>query len=286
LCMAERGAYELRFVFPNKQSHILGALTPLLLFSGFSFLCLVASFLCLAYLLKKQSKLSAIKNDFVNNMTHELKTPLFTISIASRLLAAGDHNRDEKQAKYVESIQQEIQRLNQLVDKILVTSQLEQKKLSLDKNSMDLHQAIKKAVEDFELIQTEKQGSFRLELNAVAHHIEADETHIMNCIYNLLDNAFKYSAARPEILIRTENKGAAILLSVKDNGIGFDEETKRQVFERFFRASTGNVHNVKGHGIGLSYVKSVMEAHNGIIGVRSEPDKGSEFTLQIPLQLT
>lgn len=285
LCMGDKGAMEVKFFFPHKNSYLFSQLTPLLLFSGFSFLVLLFCFVSLIIILKKQAKLSVLKNDFINNMTHELKTPLFTISIASKMLAKEyEENRNTRPAKYTTSIQQEVKRLNSLVENILQTSLLEQKKLSLDKKTMDIHAAIKRATEGFELIRQEKGGVISLVLSAKNHHIVADEPHIVNTIYNLLDNAFKYTEKEPHILITTSNIGNAIALTIKDNGIGFTAETKSLLFERFFRAHTGNLHNVKGFGIGLSYVKSVVEAHNGQLTVNSNLNKGSEFTLQLPYE--
>jgi two-component sensor histidine kinase len=285
LCMGDKGALEVKFFFPHKRSYLFSKLTPLLLFSGFSFVVLLFCFVSLIIILKKQAKLSVLKNDFINNMTHELKTPLFTISIASRMLAKEyEENRNAKPAKYTNSIQQEVKRLNTLVENILQTSLLEQKRLNLDKKTMDIHAAIQRAAEGFELIRQEKGGTISLSLDAKMHHIVADETHIVNTIYNLLDNAFKYTEKQPHIVITTKNIGNAIALTIKDNGIGFNAETKALVFERFFRAHTGNVHNVKGFGIGLSYVKSVVEAHNGFLSVNSHLNKGSEFTLQLPYE--
>ncbi|HEX8332159.1 MAG TPA: HAMP domain-containing sensor histidine kinase [Segetibacter sp.] len=284
LCMDKAGAYEMKIFFPNKQSYIISGLTPLLIFSGFSFLLLLFCFVSLIMMLKKEAKLSLMKNDFINNMTHELKTPLFTISIASKMLAEEyQENKDAKPAKYTQSIQQEAKRLNNLVEKILQVALLEKKEMNLDKKEMDIHAAIKMAVEGFEMIKLEKGGTTSLHLDAEIHHIEADETHIVNTIYNLLDNAFKYSDKEPHIIISTRNVGNKIIVSVKDNGIGFDAETKELIFERFYRAHTGNIHNVKGYGIGLSYVRSVVEAHNGLLTVNSNVNMGSEFTLQLPL---
>jgi hypothetical protein len=283
LCHGKKGALQGKFFFPNKDKHLLSELTPLLLFSSFTFMVLIFCFGTLIILLRKQANLSVIKNDFINNMTHELKTPLFTISIASKMLAREfEESKNAKPAKYTSSIQQEVKRLNNLVENILQTSLLDQKKLSLDKKTIDIHAVIERATEAFELIRQEKGGTIALQLKADIHQIVADETHIVNTIYNLLDNAFKYTDKTPHIVITTKNVGNAVALAIKDNGIGLDAETRELVFERFFRAHTGNVHNVKGFGIGLSYAKSVVEAHNGFLTVSSHPNKGSEFTLQLP----
>jgi two-component system phosphate regulon sensor histidine kinase PhoR len=282
LCMADAGAFQLKFFFPGKHQSIVTALMPLLLLSGFTLLVLLACFISLLYLLRKQDRLSQVKQDFLNNMTHELKTPLFTISIASRMLDKKAGTDPARHPQYIRSIQQEVQRLNGLVDHMLQAAVLEQQGIALPKKTINLHEAILKAVEGFALICEENKGEIITDLQAVQCYIDGNETHLVQTVYNLLDNAFKYTTEPPRIVLSTRNEGKDICFSIKDNGIGIDPPTQALLFERFFRAHTGDVHTIKGYGIGLSYVKSVVEAHNGLIRVNSRLQQGSEFILQIP----
>jgi signal transduction histidine kinase len=276
-------SYFVKIFLPSKPAYLLRSLVPLIILLLFTLLALFACFLGLSAIIEKQARLAALKNDFINNMTHELKTPLFTISIASKMLAEQPLTKEnQKYASYVASIQQETGRLTKLVDKVLQTSSLEKKQLELDKKKMDLHQAILSAVQSLELIQAEQQAAIRLSLEASNHTVYADETHIQSMLFSLLDNAFKYSDGPADILISTVNAGNNIILSIADKGIGLDAEAKQLVFERFFRAATGDLHNVKGYGIGLSYVKSVIEAHEGSVRVESKPGEGSQFILTLP----
>ena len=283
LCMGEQGALELKFAFPSKQRHIMSSLMPILLLSGFGFLVLLLGFLSFAYLLRKQAKLAELKNDFINNMTHELKTPLFTVSLASRLLAKPEDGNTAKRSKYIHSIQQEVKRLDSLIDKILLSSQLEQKRVRFETRTVDLHEVVSTARKHFELLRAETGGDIQLNLLAGNFFIKGDEAHLVSSVCNLMDNAFKYTKRQPQIVITTKSQGGSVSLSVRDNGVGFDSETKDLIFERFFRAHTGNLHTVRGHGIGLSYVKSVVDSHGGSITVNSKLGSGSEFTLHFPL---
>lgn len=283
LCKEKEGSLYVSFAFPAKTKFILFKLLPLLFLSAFSLLLLIFCFIHLASTIRRQRKLAEMKNDFINNMTHELKTPLFTIAIASKMvseqLETGNH---EKSNAYLQSIRQETHRLNHLVETVLETAQLQRKELTFARESTDLHEIIRQVSERFKPVEWQQGGKVTLCLDATAHYITADPVQISNMLNNLLDNAFKYSGTNPRIMLSTENKDNNIIFSIKDNGIGLDRETKELIFERFYRAHTGNLHNVKGYGIGLSYVKSVVEAHGGNIHVKSTPDVGSEFIIHLP----
>ncbi len=275
--------YYIKIFLPTKPAIILKQLLPLIIISVLALITLFICFIALIGINRKQLRLAETKSDFINNMTHELKTPLFTISIASKILAEQDIIKDNKKyVSYVESIQEETGRLTKMVEKVLLTSALEQKQLPLDRKEMDMHAAIITAIESLELIKQELTVQIDLSLNATAHIIYADETHIMGVIYSLVDNAIKYSDGPAHITIATKNTGNNILVSFKDKGIGFDVETKQLIFDRFFRAHTGNLHKVKGYGIGLSYVKAIIDTYDGTIMVNSVVGKGSEFILQLP----
>jgi signal transduction histidine kinase len=275
--------YFVKIFLPSKPAFLFKQLLPLVIISGISILLLFVCFLILISIIRKQSALALAKENFINNMTHELKTPLFTISIASKMLAAQEQiKQNEKINSYIESIQEETARLTQLVDKVLETSALDKEQMQLDKKEIDLHLVIRSAVKSFDLIRKEQGASVELLLTAPVHTIYGDETHITAAICNLLDNAFKYSKQAARITIATANKANHISLSIADQGIGIDPATKHQLFERFFRGHTGNLHDVKGYGIGLSYVKTIIEAHGGSISVKSAVGEGSEFILILP----
>jgi signal transduction histidine kinase len=275
--------YYVKIYLPSKPAFLFKQLLPLIVISGISILILFICFLILVSVNRKQSALALAKEDFINNMTHELKTPLFTISIASRMLAEQEPiKQNEKFTSYIESIQEETARLTHLVDKVLETSALDKQQMQLDHEPLDLHTVIRNAVKSFDLIRKEQGASIKLFLNASTHSIHGDETHLTAAICNLLDNAFKYSTEAAQITVTTANQGKHIMFSIADKGIGINLETKHQLFERFFRGHTGNLHNVKGYGIGLSYVKSIAEAHGGSISVKSTVGEGSEFILILP----
>lgn len=231
-----------------------------------------------------QKKLSEIKSDFINNMTHELKTPLATISLAIDALTNEKVIHDTSKIKYYSGmIKEENKRMNKQVEKILQAARIERQEISLNLQQLDVHEIIRKVADNLELQIQEKHGRLALSLTAQNQIINADEVHFSNIIFNLLDNAIKYSNESPRIEVETLMNGNALLIKVKDNGIGMNKETQNRIFEKFYRAHTGNIHNVKGFGLGLSYVKAMVEAHNGKIKVESVVGKGSIFTISLPI---
>ncbi len=231
-----------------------------------------------------QKKLSEIKSDFINNMTHELKTPLATISLAIDALTNEKVIHDTSKIKYYSGmIKEENKRMNKQVEKILQAARIERQEISLNLQQLDVHEIIRKVADNLELQIQEKHGRLALSLTAQNQIINADEVHFSNIIFNLLDNAIKYSNESPRIEVETLMNGNALLIKVKDNGIGMNKETQNRIFEKFYRAHTGNIHNVKGFGLGLSYVKAMVEAHNGKIKVESVVGKGSIFTITLPI---
>lgn len=277
--------YYLKVFFPSKSVYLVTALLPLIIILAITLVILFFCFLALASTIKKQNRLAVIRNDFINNMTHELKTPLFTISIASKMLGEQDAVKEnEKYISYVERIQQETARLNKLVDKVLQTAAIDKKQLQLSKTIIDVHDAISAAVNSFGLISSLQHATIQLSFNAGEHTMYGDETHVTGIFYSLIDNAIKYSVAPAEISITTTNVGQEIIITVADKGIGIDANSKKMIFERFFRAHTGDLHDVKGYGIGLSYAKSMTEEHGGTIHVESKPGEGSQFILTFPIK--
>ena len=231
-----------------------------------------------------QKKISEIKSDFINNMTHELKTPLATISLAIDALTNEKVIHDADKIKiYSSMIKDENKRMNKQVEKILQAARLEREEIKLNLQRLDAHQVINKVADNLALQVQEKNGVLNLKLNATNSIIQADEVHFSNIIFNLLDNAMKYSNNAPYIEVETKDASNMLQIKIKDTGIGMDKETQSRIFEKFYRAHTGNLHNVNGFGLGLSYVKAIVDAHDGKIKVESAPGKGSTFTISLPM---
>jgi two-component system, OmpR family, phosphate regulon sensor histidine kinase PhoR len=254
------------------------------LLSGFFLLIVIGCFMFIIYSIIRQKKISEMKNDFVNNMTHEFKTPISTISVASEMLmkpAVSEY--PDKIQKYANIIYDENLRLRNQVEQVLQISILDKNELKLQPTDIDIHPIIENSVDIFNMIVRERGGEIVSSLHAMQSVIYADELHFINVITNMLDNAIKYTSNKPIIKISTFNKNNGITISVEDNGIGINSANQKHIFKKFFRVHTGNVHNVKGFGLGLFYVKSVMDAHHGTIDlVKSEPTRGSVFELYFP----
>ncbi len=251
-----------------------------ILFTGI----IISAFALTVRTLFNQKKLSEIKSDFINNMTHELKTPLATISLAIDALTNEKVIHDSDKVRYYSSmIKDENKRMNKQVEKILQAARIEKQDIKLNLQQLNAHDIINKVADNLSLQIQEKNGNLSLALNAERHIIEADEVHFSNIVFNLLDNAIKYSKDNLQIEVSTKIMNGMLAISVKDNGIGMNRETQSRVFEKFYRAHTGNIHNVKGFGLGLSYVKATVEAHQGKVSVDSSLGKGSTFTVMLPL---
>lgn len=231
----------------------------------------------------KQKRLSDIKNDFINNMTHELKTPISTIGLSSEMLLKGTISEKEDIQRYAGVIFKENKRLQNQVERVLNIAKLDKEKIELEREKISLHELIAEASDIFEFNQLIHEGKINLALNAEQDIIFADTVHFGNIIYSLIDNAVKYCDNKPEITITTGNERKGILLEIADNGIGIKREHLKMIFDKFYRVSTGNVHDVKGFGLGLYYVKLVVEAHKGTIEVKSIVGKGTSFKIWLPL---
>jgi two-component system phosphate regulon sensor histidine kinase PhoR len=224
-----------------------------------------------------------MKTDFINNMTHEFKTPIATISLASdSILSPSILENKDKVSRFIGIIKQENRRMLNQVEKVLQMAQIDKEDLDLKLTSLNLHEIISEAVVNAELKVQAKGGSITTRLEAQKPEILGDATHISSIINNLLDNAEKYTPEKPEILICTKNIKDGLEISIHDNGIGISRDALKYIFEKFYRVHTGNLHNVKGFGLGLSYVKAMVEAHHGRVQVKSEPGKGSIFTVFLP----
>lgn len=270
--------------FPKQKQYILKSL-GILTFASLLFVIIII--VCFAYVVNiifQQKKLSDMKTDFINNMTHELKTPVATISLASEMLQKDNiFGNPDKAQRYAAIIYDENKRLGEQVEKVLQMALLEKGELKLKKTTADIHALIRQVAEKMALQLENRNGILRLQLQATISHMMLDEVHFTNIISNLLDNAIKYSFDAPDITIATCNEENRIMIRVSDKGIGMSREAQKRVFEKFYRVPTGNIHNVKGFGLGLSYVKIMTEAHGGTIRVQSEPGKGSTFELSFPV---
>jgi two-component system phosphate regulon sensor histidine kinase PhoR len=224
-----------------------------------------------------------MKTDFINNMTHEFKTPIATISLATDSIASPLIVKyPDKIQRFVDIIRQENRRMNSQVERVLQIAQLDKKDFELRLAETNMHSLIEQAVDNFGLQIESREGSLKLDLQAERPVIQGDGTHIASVVHNLLDNANKYSPNKPDITIRTRNVPNGIEITIEDKGIGISKEARKHIFDKFYRVHTGNIHDVKGFGLGLSYVKAIVTAHKGFVDVYSEPGKGSAFTLTFP----
>lgn len=249
------------------------------------FTCIIfVTFFITIRALLNQKKLSEIKSDFINNMTHEFKTPLATISLAVDALRNEKVFQDKKQIEYFSAIiKAENKRMNKQVESILQAALLDKQEIQLNLKPAHGHEMITTAINNIKLPLRGKGGELKINLDATNDCLMADEVHFTNIINNLLDNAVKYSGEHLVVQLATSNADDQFKIKIEDNGIGMNKETMQRIFEKFYRAHTGNIHNVKGFGLGLSYVKSIVEAHHGKIKVESTPGKGSCFYIEIPV---
>ncbi|RIA10001.1 two-component system phosphate regulon sensor histidine kinase PhoR [Flavobacteriaceae bacterium MAR_2010_72] len=276
--------YRLYVNFPDRNKFLLSSILRMLILSIIFTTVIVVAYSSAIYQLIKQRKISQIKTDFINNMTHEFKTPIATINLAlDSIKNPKIINDQEKVMRYLNMIKDENKRMHAQVENVLRISKLEKNELNISKDRVKLHDLIEDAITHVELIVEDRQGYVNTHLNADKSSVLANETHFTNVIVNILDNAIKYSDEPPKIDVSTENVGNNILMHVADQGNGMSKQVQKRVFEKFYREHTGNVHNVKGHGLGLAYVKRIVEDHQGHISVESEKGKGSVFTIKLPL---
>jgi two-component system phosphate regulon sensor histidine kinase PhoR len=270
--------------FPDQHAEHIKAMSNVVLPSLILILIIIGIFVFTLQIILRQKKLSQIKNDFINNMTHELKTPISTISLASQMLKDNSLVHSTSTINHISGvIFDESKRLSSQVEKVLQMAVFNEGKLKLKFTAIDLNQIISQAASNFEIRLTNSNGTLETSILAENPVINGDEVHITNVIFNLLDNAEKYSKEIPKIEILTENKGSWVIVQIKDYGIGISKENLIQIFERFYRIPTGNVHNVKGFGLGLSYVKRIVEEHHGKIKVESTIGKGTKFRIYFPV---
>ena len=268
--------------FPGVEANILGQV-GIWGFSSVVMLVVIFFFVYTLFVILKQRRLSEIQKDFINNMTHELKTPIATIAISSEVLKDPSiAAMPERLLNYATIIQNENQRLKQQVERVLQMAQLDKEDMDLAKEEINLHDLIREVVQSQSLLLESRSGTVHLALEATTARVRVDKLHFTNVIFNLLDNAVKYNHNVPEISIVTKNLNHHLEVRVSDNGIGILPEHQQKVFHKFYRVPTGNIHDVKGFGLGLNYVKMIVEKHNGKISLESYPGKGSTFIIVLP----
>jgi two-component system, OmpR family, phosphate regulon sensor histidine kinase PhoR len=265
--------------FPDKKTDVVGGM-GIWIFSAFTFLLILILFGVVIIDLSKQKKLAEAKADFINNMTHELQTPISNISIASEVLRKTMHRiTEEKASHYADIIYTENQRLKLHVEQVLQTAMLEKGEVELKKSEVNLNSIIEEVVNNFRLRVQSREGQIESRLEALQPLIFGDQLHLANILYSLLDNADKYSPAGPHITITTSNLNHGVLIAIADQGIGIKKDAQQYIFDKFYRVSGSNVHDVKGFGLGLTYVREIVKAHQGKVTVSSEMNKGSLFEL-------
>lgn len=276
--------YQLYVSFPKKTKYLFSDLVPFVLLSSLFTFVIIGAYANAIWQLIKQRKISEIKTDFINNMTHEFKTPIATINLALDAIKNPKIINDEQKVmRYAQMIREENKRMHAQIENILRISKLEKRELDIQKEPVNFNDVLDDAINHVGLIVEDRNGNIETQLDAKCVDILANPVHFTNVLINILDNAIKYSPNAPEIKVCTQNIKDFLIVKIQDKGLGMSKMAQKRVFEKFYREHTGNVHNVKGHGLGLAYVKQIIDDHNGIISVESEKGKGSTFSIRLPL---
>ncbi len=279
---AGENGFKLKLIFPDKKQFILAEMGTQFITSIVLILFVLILFWRTVLSLMKEKLISEHTTDFLNNMTHEFKTPLTNIALASKMIIKDSANKqDDKIKHYSEIILEENEKLRIQVEQVLSMTALERGEIPLRKTEINFHELIKESLKYISIQIENKNGTISLNLNAEKYMVAGDITHLTNAICNLIDNAIKYSKEKPELTIQTYNSGPDLKVIVSDNGIGIDNDFHKKVFDKFFRIPTGDVHDVKGFGLGLAYVKKIIELHEGTILLQSEKERGTSFTITL-----
>ena len=274
---------ELRLIFPEKRQFIIAEMGTLFITSVLLILVVLVLFWQTILSLMKEKKLSEHTNDFLNNMTHEFKTPLTNIALAGKMILKDSAEREEDKIKHYSAIiLEENEKLRLQVEQVLSMTALERGEIPLRKTEVDFHRLILESLKSMNVQIENRQGNVRLNLDAGRFAVMGDRTHLTNALCNLVDNAIKYSGEKPEISVQTSNAGPNLMVVISDKGIGIEKEYQKRVFDKFFRIPTGDIHDVKGFGLGLAYIKKIVELHGGTIELQSEKGKGTTFTIAFP----
>jgi two-component system phosphate regulon sensor histidine kinase PhoR len=280
----QKSDYDLLVSFPKKKKYLISSIITMAILSVIFTLIIIVAYSSALYQLIKQKQISEIKTDFINNMTHEFKTPIATINLAlDAIKNPKTFNDEDKVKRYLQMIKDENKRMHAQVENVLRISKLEKNQLDIRKDRVDIHDVIDDAVLHVSLIVEDRGGYINQHLEAERSEVLANDVHFTNVIVNILDNAIKYSPEAPKIDVYTEIVKNSIIIKVSDQGAGMSKAVVKRIFEKFYREHTGNIHNVKGHGLGLAYVKKIVDDHQGEIYVESEKDKGSTFYIKLPL---
>jgi len=279
-----QSGYTLYVSFPKRNKYVLSSIMGMAIMSIVFTLIIIIAYSSALYQLIKQKQISEIKTDFINNMTHEFKTPIATINLALDAIRNPKviDNKD-KVKRYLGMIREENKRMHAQVENVLQISKLEKNQLEISKEEIDIHDLIEDAMSHIELIVEDQKGYIKTHLNANDSMVMANDTHFTNVLVNILDNAVKYTEGEPKIDIYTEKVKNDIQIKIKDQGQGMSKSVQKRIFEKFYREHTGDIHNIKGHGLGLAYVKRIVDDHDGQVSVEGEKGKGSTFIIKLPL---
>jgi len=268
--------------FPDREAQLVNQM-GIWTFSSVVLLVVIVFFVYALFVIFQQKRLSEVQKDFINNMTHEFRTPLSTISLSAEVLRQqATHTQPERMLNYTSIIEQETNRMRQHLERMLQVARFDRADIQLKKEAIDIHELIQETVLSLQPLLNEKNASVIFYFQSTNAIVQGDKHHLMNVVFNLLDNALKYSHTQPQITITTRQHTKGLSIEVQDCGIGISREHQKRVFQKFYRVPTGNVHNVKGFGLGLSYVRQVVEAHLGTISLKSELQSGSLFTITLP----
>ena len=278
----DQSTYLIKVNFPKRTPFLVAPVISVAVVSIIFTFIIIVVYIYTVVILLRQRQISQIKTDFINNMTHEFKTPIATINLALDSIKNPKTIKNQGLImKYLQMIKDENERMYDQVENVLRISQLERRELNIKKTTLDLNELIKIAVSHVQLLLENKRGSIDFNLNAVKSEIHGNETHLVNVMVNIIDNAIKYCDKAPEIQVSTENVADKIVLKITDNGIGMSKKVQNKIFEKFYREQTGDLHNIKGHGLGLAYVKKIIDYHNGKIVLESALNKGTVFSIEL-----
>ena len=281
--VASKNGLELKLILPDKKQFIIEEMGTLFITSVILILVVLVMFWRTILSLMKEKEISEHTTDFLNNMTHEFKTPLTNIALATKMILKDSNIRQENKIKHYSGIiLDENKKLKLQVEQVLSMTALERGEIPLQKTEIDFHELIHEALKYISVQLEHQEGNLQLNLNADRFVVMGDKTHLLNTLCNLIDNAIKYAVQKPEIAMQTSNNSQSLIIVISDKGIGIEKEYQKKVFDKFFRVPTGDVHDVKGFGLGLAYVKKIVELHGGSIELMSEKGKGTTFTITLP----
>jgi two-component system, OmpR family, phosphate regulon sensor histidine kinase PhoR len=279
---SEKGL-ELKLIFPEKKQFIIAEMGPMFITSVILIFIVLVMFWRTVLSLMKEKKISEHTTEFLNNMTHEFKTPLTNIALAGKMLLKETNIRQEEKIKHYTGIMlEENEKLSQQVEQVLNMTAFERGEVPLRKTELNFHDLIHDALKHISIQIENKKGKLQLNLKAERFLVMGDKTHLTNTLCNLIDNAIKYSPESPELTVETSNSGSSLIIVVSDKGSGIDKAYHKKVFDKFFRVPSGDIHDVKGFGIGLAYVKKIVELHGGTVALQSDPGKGAAFIITLP----